>query len=124
MYTSRTSKILITLFVLFAALTTISFVARSNNTPSVDRTYDSIEQLRVIRTSTSHDDQIEQVRLARFLDALTDRSYDDIEGLRNLRAGVVSAPDFGYDLIEQVRLERSYTADRSYDKIEALRLGR
>jgi hypothetical protein len=58
------------------------------------------------------------------LDALTDRSYDDIEGLRNLRAGVVSAPHFGYDLIEQVRLERSYTADRSYDKIEALRLGR
>ena len=66
MFTNRISKIFVVLFVLAAALATVSFATRSANVFAADRSYDSVEQARIASVQA-------------------DRSYDSIELLRNDR---------------------------------------
>jgi len=106
MFTNRISKFFIFVLVVTAALSTVSFVTRSASLPQADRSYDAVEQLRVARPSVS-----------------SVSGYDQIEALR-IQRGATLSTTFGYDAIEQVRLARAFSADRSYDNIEALRLWR
>jgi len=126
MLTSPVSKIFATLLVIAVILGTASFATRSAHAPSVDRSYDSIEQLHAFRPSASHYDLIEQVRLGRTFNTSIDRAYDGLEGLRALRSGVDTVCSFGYDQIESLRIERgvNFTTASSYDLIEQLRNGR
>ena len=49
-----------------------------------------------------------------------DQSYEALETMRVLNGFSFSS----YDMLEQVRSGRGLSADRSYDKIEAIRFGR
>src|SRR5689334_23326583 len=123
MFTSPVSKISAVLLVLVVGLVTASFVTRSAYAPSVDRSYDNIEQLRAFRPSASHYDQIEQVRLGRSFNVSGDRFYDTVEGLRAFRL----VDTLGYEQIETLRLQRgsnSLNIGSLYDQIEQVRLGR
>jgi hypothetical protein len=105
MFTNHISKIVVVLLVLAIAFVSVSFVAHSSNTPTADRSYDRVEQARVDRSAPYN-------------------AYDPIEALRAQREAtslIVASSD---DRIEQVRMERAFPADRSYDHIEALRLQR
>ena len=124
MFTNRISKMLVVLLVIVAALATVSFAARSATIPVADRSYDLIEH---VRTASVHADRlydsIEQMRADRSADS-TISSYDQIEALRVQRGSSSLAVNSSYDAIEKLRLERGFNADRSYDNVEALRLGR
>jgi hypothetical protein len=74
-----------------------------------DRSYDSVEGLRALRSS---------------VDSMLASGYDQIESLRMQRLADSRAATSDYDLIELVRLGRTSNSDHSYDKIEALRLER
>lgn len=104
MFTDHTSKISVLLLVIAVALVTASFVTRSAAVPVADRSYDSIEAMRALPDSPS--------------------GYEQIETLRAQRGVSLFAADSRYDQIEQVRLERTRSADHSYDVLEALRLER
>jgi hypothetical protein len=105
MFTTRTSKVSVVLLVFAAILVTASFVTRSAAV-SANRAYDGIEEVHVSRV---------------FAHASELSSYDPIENLRAHRA--LSAADYGYNLVEQIRMGRTVnaSADRSYDTIENLR---
>jgi hypothetical protein len=92
------------LLVVGVLLVTASFVTRSAAVPAADRSYDGVEQARALPDSAS--------------------GYDKVEVLRLQRGASLLTEDFRYDSIEQVRLGRTFNANDSYDKIEAVRLER
>ncbi len=121
MFTNRISKILIVVFVLAAALATVTFAVRAKSLPAADRAYDAIEGVRLAAVQADRTyDEIEAARDNR----LTFTAYDQIESLRLLRVVNPVAVSAGYDAVEQVRLGREFNADHSYDQIETLRLSR
>ena len=101
----------VVLLVLVAALATVSFVTHSANISAMDRSYDSVEQVRAQRTSA-------------FTAAAL--SYDQIEAVRIKRSDITLAANSGYDAIEQLRLGRVFNAivNYAYDQVETLRLQR
>jgi hypothetical protein len=124
MFTNRFSKIFVVVLVLVAALATVSFAAHSATVHAADRSYDSIESLRVnsVLADRSYD-VIEQMRLSHPA-TFTLGSYDQIEALRVQRGIASFKVSYGYDAVEQMRLGRAFSADRAYDQIETLRLSR
>jgi hypothetical protein len=104
MFTGRMSKIFVVLLVVGVLLATASFVTRSAAVPAADRSYDGIEQVRALPDTAS--------------------GYDQVEVLRIHRGASLLTVDSRYDSIEQLRLGRTFNADHSYDKIEALHLER
>ncbi len=107
MFTNTSTRIFIVLFVLVLAMVTVSFTAHSANVPIANHSYDAIEQTRANRSN-----------------AALVSGYSQIESLRLQRNAPSLASNSSYDLIEQVRSERGFIVNRSYDKIEALRLQR
>jgi len=123
MFTNRISKFFIVALVIVAALSTVSFATRSVILPAADRSYDSIESLRVASVQANRSyDAVEELRVARPSVSIVS-GYDQIEALR-VQRGAAFSTAFSYDAIEQVRIERAFNADGSYDDIEALRLWR
>jgi len=122
MFTTRISKLVVVLFVLAAALATVSFTTRSTKTSAVDRSYDAIEKLRsdTVQVDDSYN-LVEQVRANR-PNLLSLAGYDQIEAVRVQRGIALMATSF--DAVEQLRLERAFSADYAYDQIENLRLSR
>ena len=113
MHTNRFSKPVITAVIIVVAMLTASFAILS--APSVntlDRSYDTVEQVRSERITVSN--------------FTADRSYDQVETLRvNRTAGFET--DLSYEQVEQVRVERlakAASVDGSYDLIENLRAQR
>jgi hypothetical protein len=92
MFKNSFSKLFLTAIVITAALVTLSFAAKFS-TPSVDRAYDAVEQVRAQRSTGNS--------------LVTDNSYDLIEGLRLARSANAPAADRSYDLIESVRAQRT-----------------
>jgi len=124
MFTNRISKFFIVVLVLVSALATVSFAAHSAILPAADRSYDSIESLRVASVQVDRSyDAVEELRIARPTTSTTS-SYDKIETLRAQRVFAFLTSNSGYDAIEQVRIGRAFNADRSYDQIETLRSSR
>lgn len=107
MFISRTSRVFLVLLALAVALSTVSFIVRSPVVSSADHSYDSIEQVRALRSDAS----IHSIS-----------SYDQVERIRLLRGLSLTAWDTSYDIVERVRTERGLIADRSYDSIEGIRL--
>jgi len=123
MFTNRIPKFFIFVLVVTVALSTVSFVTRSTSLSQADRSYDAIEGVRTASKQTDHSyDAVEQLRVTR-PSVSSVSGYDQIEALR-IQRGATLSTTFGYDAIEQVRLARAFSADRSYDNIEALRLWR
>lgn len=107
MFTNRIAKSLAILLMTVVFLGTASFATRSSILPKADRSYDSLEQSRAFRSLASTSNAA---------------NYDQIETVRIQRSSLAIYAD--YDAIEQLRNGRGMSADRSYDSLEALRLGR
>ena len=73
-----------------------------------------------IPTADRSYDHVEQLRALHSAAS----GYDLIEQVRIQRAANALPVAAGYDLIEQVRMERTFHANGSYDQIENLRLSR
>lgn len=97
MSTNNISRIFIVLLVLVVAMVTVSFVNHSAASAVADRSYDTIEQLRI--------------KAAAFV---ADTSYDAIERLRLSAPATSNASASGYDQVEAVRLHRSLGTLQAY----------
>lgn len=102
--------VLVLIVVLAVVLSSIAFPGTTSR-PSADRYYDVIEQARVQRANVY---------------AIGALGYDHIESIRIQRSIIPFLTSDGYAAIEEVRGKRALdgNVDRSYDSIEALRLGR
>lgn len=104
MATKLSTKIILSLLGLIVVLTVTSFALYKTPAAVADRSFDRLEQARIERwINTADDNQIEAARLA--------------------RSAKLNATESGYNLVEEVRVDRSgsFAADRTYDQIEAAR---
>ena len=101
--------LLVAVLVILAVVPTINLLPTAVVSP-VNRSYDNIEQLRVIRAIAYSTNMFD---------------YEDIEAVRISRNSLPVIKASNYDAIEAMRLERQVAAYYNfYDKIENIRLNR
>ena len=126
MFASRISKFFIVLLVFVAALATVSFAVRSANAPTVDRSYDAIEQMHALRFISSSYDLVEQIRVKRSsmdVKNVAIREYQLGERYGELPQDVASEKAARKYWLGE-RYGQLPNTDHSYEMIEALRLER
>ncbi len=123
-------KTLIVVLILAAALISLAFAIYSAPASSVragDRSYDKIEEMRVAGSASApvmdtRYEAIQEWRAARTGNAgsapVVDTRYEAIQEWRAARNGT----DNSYDQVDALHAARQFSADRSYDALENLRL--
>lgn len=127
MFTNKLTKTMLALLVITVVFVSASFVVLSRSEGAADLSdYNQIETVRLQRAlnrialDRSYS-SIEPIRISRSL-ASHISSYDQVESIRALRTFVPAAADQSYNLVELIRTARGLVVDHSYDSIEAIRL--